>query len=139
MVFSFACLVRCKLAQLCLLPSSMNGIKHKKNTDTRKALAPKKCSGTRKVLTPEKCQHQSLHVPEDTAIHFTIVLDPPTAHLGPILCGTDTGPYMRSCLGAAIQTSWSPDESLYTLRSQSNPQRKEDGMEETRCRFCHCS
>src|ERR1700735_2505733 len=83
MVFSFACLVKCKLAQLCLLLSSMNGIKHKKNTDTRKALAPKKCSGTRKVLTPEKCQHQSLHVPEDTAIHFTIVLDPPTAHLGP--------------------------------------------------------
>jgi hypothetical protein len=55
---------------------------------------------------------EDLPVPEDTAIHFTTVLDPPTAHTGPILYGTDTGPYMRSYLGSAIQTSWPPDESL---------------------------
>jgi hypothetical protein len=34
---------------------------------------------------------EDLPVPEDTAIHFTTVLDPPTAHIGPILYGTDTG------------------------------------------------
>src|SRR5438552_1743733 len=46
---------------------------------------------------------EALPVPEDTAIYFTAVPDPPTAQLGPISCLTDFVPYKTSYLDSTTQ------------------------------------